>query len=48
MEKIAGVTRDAREAVREFERPDEDISPAVRASQLSFAEDWYWADRAAA
>ena len=34
MEEIAGVTQDAREAVREFERPDEDISPAVRASQL--------------
>jgi len=34
MEEIAGVTRDAREAVREFERPEEDISPAVRAAQL--------------
>ena len=34
MEEIAGVTEDARTAVRAFERPDEDISPAVRAAQL--------------
>jgi cardiolipin synthase len=33
MAEIAGLTEDSREAVRAFKRPDEDISPAVRAAQ---------------